>query len=77
MAPNFHPGEGDFSNLDGALNWMGWPSDGNNKAPQGGVDITVTDGDKTYLTTVADKSLIARALIVLRNQQESAANEVI
>ncbi|SJK97883.1 probable alpha-1,3-glucanase/mutanase [Armillaria ostoyae] len=61
VAPNFHPGEGDFSNLDGALNWMGWPSDGNNKAPQGGVDITVTDGDETYLTTVADKSLIAPA----------------
>ncbi|KAG7449698.1 uncharacterized protein BT62DRAFT_885701 [Guyanagaster necrorhizus] len=59
MAPNFHPGEGDFSNLNGALNWMGWPNDGNNKALQEGIDITVTDGDSTYLTTLANKSLIA------------------
>lgn len=30
-APNFHPGQGDFSQVDGALNWMAWPNNGNNK----------------------------------------------
>ena len=31
FAPNFHPGQGDFNSIDSALNWMAWPSDGNNK----------------------------------------------
>ncbi|KAK0212493.1 glycosyl hydrolase family 71-domain-containing protein [Desarmillaria ectypa] len=35
------------------------PNDANNKAPQR--DITVTDGDKTYFATIADKSLIVPA----------------
>lgn len=30
--PNFHPGEGDFSVVDGALNWMAWENNGNNKS---------------------------------------------
>lgn len=30
-APNFHPGQGDFTAIDGALNWMAWPNNGNNK----------------------------------------------
>jgi hypothetical protein len=31
--PNFTPGKGgDFSLLDGALNWMAWENNGNNKS---------------------------------------------
>ena len=33
-APNFHPDKGDFSVVDGALNWMAWPSNGDNKSAQ-------------------------------------------
>ncbi|KAK0244043.1 glycosyl hydrolase family 71-domain-containing protein [Armillaria nabsnona] len=61
MAPNFHPGQGDFSKLDGALNWMAWPNDGRNKAPEGGVVISVIDGDSSYRSTIGDKSLISPA----------------
>ncbi|KZV81222.1 hypothetical protein EXIGLDRAFT_389280 [Exidia glandulosa HHB12029] len=59
VAPNFHPGMGDFSQLDGALNWMGWPSDGNNKAPKDGKEVTVEAGDKEYLSTLNGKGYIA------------------
>ncbi|KAF5352233.1 hypothetical protein D9757_009519 [Collybiopsis confluens] len=48
FAPNFHPGIGSLSALDGALNWLGWPNNGNNKAPSGGVTVTVTNGDQNY-----------------------------
>ncbi|KZV91678.1 glucan endo-1,3-alpha-glucosidase agn1 precursor [Exidia glandulosa HHB12029] len=59
VAPNFHPGMGDFDQLDGALNWMGWPSDGNNKAPKDGKEVTVEAGDKEYLQTLNGKGYIA------------------
>ncbi|KAJ7744743.1 glycoside hydrolase family 71 protein [Mycena maculata] len=58
-APNFHPGESDFSVLDGALNWMAWENNGDNKAPSGGVTITVQEGDNSYLSTLAGKGYIA------------------
>ncbi|KAK5991477.1 Mutanase [Cladobotryum mycophilum] len=58
-APNFHPGQGDFSQLDGALNWMAWPNDGNNKAPKGGSSVSVSDGDKAYAGDLGGKSYIA------------------
>ncbi|KAG7445794.1 uncharacterized protein BT62DRAFT_896188 [Guyanagaster necrorhizus] len=61
MAPNFHPGQGDFSKLDGALNWMAWPNNGRNKAPEGGIIISVIDGDDSYLSTIDDKSLVSPA----------------
>ncbi|KAJ3751355.1 glycosyl hydrolase family 71-domain-containing protein [Lentinula detonsa] len=48
FAPNFHPGVGDLSVIDGALNWLAWENDGDNKAPQGGVVVTVTEGDQEY-----------------------------
>ncbi|KAJ7087975.1 putative alpha-1,3-glucanase/mutanase [Mycena belliarum] len=59
FAPNFHPGQGDFGVLDGALNWMGWQSDGQNKAPRGGVNISVSEGDRSYLSKLGDKGYVA------------------
>jgi hypothetical protein len=60
FAPNFHPGQGDFSKIDGALNWLGWQNDGNNKAPQNGHTVTVNQGDTSYVNTLGGKSYIAR-----------------
>ena len=59
FAPNFHPGQGDFSQLDGALNWLGWPNNGNNKAPNGSGNVTVQDGDSAYKQALGDKGYIA------------------
>ncbi|KAI3177577.1 CAZyme family GH71 [Penicillium roqueforti] len=59
FAPNYHPGQGDFDNIDGALNWMGWDSDGNNKAPTAGQNVTVADGDKAYADALQGKPYIA------------------
>lgn len=62
FAPNFHPGQGDFSAIQGALNWMAWPNDGNNKAPKEGKNVTVADGDKAYIDALQGKPYIAREL---------------
>ncbi|TVY12630.1 Mutanase [Lachnellula arida] len=58
-APNFHPGQSDASLVDGALNWIAWDNDGNNKAPRPGANITVEDGDATYQTWLGGKPYIA------------------
>ncbi|OBT59519.1 hypothetical protein VE04_00563 [Pseudogymnoascus sp. 24MN13] len=58
-APNFHPGESDFSKIDGALNWMAWPNNGNNKAPTPGANVTVQAGDEAYISALAGKPYIA------------------
>ncbi|KAJ5676240.1 hypothetical protein N7462_009137 [Penicillium macrosclerotiorum] len=59
FAPNFHPGQGDFDAIQGALNWMAWPNNGDNKAPTRAHKITVVDGDKAYLTALKGKPYIA------------------
>ncbi|KIY69790.1 glycoside hydrolase family 71 protein [Cylindrobasidium torrendii FP15055 ss-10] len=59
--PNFHPGQGDFSQIDGAFNWQGWDNDGNNKAPKGGVTVTVSDGDNAYRNALGNKPYMAPA----------------
>ncbi|KAJ5888280.1 CAZyme family GH71 [Penicillium taxi] len=59
FAPNFHPGEGNFDNVDAAFNWMGWPSNGNNKAPSAGKDISVIAGDTSYASALSGKPYIA------------------
>lgn len=61
FAPNFHPAEtSDADVVDGALNWMGWDSNGDNKAPvQGGANITVVDGDQNYKNWLSSKPYIA------------------
>ncbi|KAJ7028366.1 putative alpha-1,3-glucanase/mutanase [Mycena alexandri] len=61
FAPNYHPGQGDFNAVEGALNWMGWPSNGKNKAPNGGVTVTVNAGDQSYRSALGSKGYIAPA----------------
>lgn len=61
FAPNFHPSYGtDLSQIDGALNWIAWPNNGNNKAPTPGANITVQQGDQAYLSALGSKAYIAR-----------------
>ena len=61
FAPNFHPSYGtDLSNVDGLLNWMAWPNNGNNKAPDGSGNVTVEAGDQQYISALAGKAYIAR-----------------
>lgn len=45
FAPNFKPGG--LGDADAGFNWMAWPNNGNNKAPDG-TNLTVSDGDKSY-----------------------------
>lgn len=61
FAPNFHPATGtDISPVDGLLNWMAWPNNGNNKAPTPDRNITVADGDREYVDALGGKAYIAR-----------------
>lgn len=60
FAPNFHPGQGDFSAIQGALNWMAWPNNGENKAPTAEKNVTVADGDKSYQAALKGKPYVAR-----------------
>ncbi|KAL4910864.1 hypothetical protein BDW74DRAFT_184517 [Aspergillus multicolor] len=60
-APNYHPGMGDFGDVDAALNWMGWDNDGNNKAPKPGDNVTVAHGDEAYLDALDGKPYVAPA----------------
>ncbi|KAJ5307639.1 Mutanase [Penicillium atrosanguineum] len=59
FAPNFHPGQGDFSAIQGALNWMAWPNNGDNKAPSDGKNIDVADGDQAYMNALKGKPYVA------------------
>ncbi|KAF3767546.1 glycoside hydrolase family 71 /Carbohydrate-binding module family 24 [Cryphonectria parasitica EP155] len=62
FAPNFHPSEttDPSASIDGALNWMGWNNNGDNKAPvAGGTNITVVDGDDTYKSWLSTMPYIA------------------
>ena len=61
FAPNFHPSYGtSLSSVDGALNWMGWPNDGNNRAPSSSSNVTVEAGDSQYISALNGKDYIAR-----------------
>ncbi|KAK6527373.1 hypothetical protein TWF281_010553 [Arthrobotrys megalospora] len=60
FAPNFHPEMGtNFGTIDGALNWMAWPNNGNNKAPTPGHQVSVQQGDQAYIQALAGKPYIA------------------
>ncbi|KAJ7583371.1 glycoside hydrolase family 71 protein [Mycena floridula] len=60
IVPNWHPELGtNFAPIDGALNWMGWDNDGNNKAPKPGQLVTVADGDNRYLAALGSKYYLA------------------
>lgn len=64
FAPNFHPGSGaDLSLVDGMLNWMAWPNNGDNKAPTPGANVTVESGDQEYIQALDGKAYIARAFL--------------
>lgn len=61
FAPNFHPTESDDQSiLDAALNWMGWDSNGDNKAPtSNSKNVTIVEGDHTYKQWLSTKPYIA------------------
>ncbi|KAJ7616664.1 glycosyl hydrolase family 71-domain-containing protein [Roridomyces roridus] len=48
FVPNFHPGQGNFNSINGALSWAAWPSNGDNKAPTSASSVSVADGDRAY-----------------------------
>ena len=61
IAPNWHPElKTDFTPIDGALNWMAWPNNGNNKAPTAAANVSVSDGDQSYIKALGKKAYIAR-----------------
>lgn len=61
FVPNFHPGQGgDLNGIDGALNWMGWDNNGNNKAPDGSGSVSVAAGDAAYKNWLGGKKYLAR-----------------
>ena len=62
FAPNFHPGQGNFDEIQGALNWMAWPNNGNNKAPTPGQNVSVVEGDEAYNNALKGKPYVAREL---------------
>ncbi|GIJ99164.1 hypothetical protein Aspvir_001290 [Aspergillus viridinutans] len=59
FAPNFHPGVGDFNAIQGALNWMAWPNNDNNKAPTPGHNVSVAEGDSKYIAALNGKPYVA------------------
>lgn len=58
IAPNFKASNA--ASADGALNWMAWPSNGANKAPAAGQNVTVEEGDQAYVSALGGKPYIAR-----------------
>ncbi|KAG9242271.1 putative alpha-1,3-glucanase/mutanase [Calycina marina] len=59
FAPNFYPGQ-DFSQIDSALSWGAWDSNGANKAPvPGGTTVTIEDNDNAYVSSLAGKPYVA------------------
>ncbi|KAL1979739.1 hypothetical protein VTN96DRAFT_5236 [Rasamsonia emersonii] len=61
FVPNFHPANNDFGDIDGALNWMAWDNNGNNKAPTPGHNVTVAEGDQQYIAALNGKPYLAPA----------------
>ncbi|KAG8362182.1 hypothetical protein FVEN_g18 [Fusarium venenatum] len=59
FVPNFTPSGSSTNGIDGALNWMGWPHDGNNKAPKNGKSVSVADGDSSYANWLGSKKYMA------------------
>ncbi|KAL7817948.1 carbohydrate-binding module family 24 protein [Trichoderma aethiopicum] len=48
FVPNFHPGQSSTDGIDGAFSWQAWDTNGNNKAPTPGANVTVAQGDASY-----------------------------
>jgi hypothetical protein len=59
-APNFHPDlTPNPTDIDAALNWMGWDNNGLNKAPDAAGNVTVAQGDETYMKWLGGKPYVA------------------
>ena len=56
-APNFQPGN--IGSADALFNWMAWPNNGNNKAPDASNNLTVVQGDTTYTSALGGKPYLA------------------
>ncbi|KAF2194284.1 glycoside hydrolase family 71 protein [Zopfia rhizophila CBS 207.26] len=60
FAPNFHPGQTpDAKAVEAGFNWIAWPNNGENRAPQPGKNITVKAGDEAYSKWLAGKDYLA------------------
>ena len=57
-APNFQPKN--LASADALFNWMAWPNNGDNKAPDAGNNVTVAEGDTSYINALAGKPYVAR-----------------
>jgi hypothetical protein len=57
FAPNFEPTNA--GSADALFNWMAWPNNGNNKAPDSSHNLTVSNGDQTYISALAGKPYMA------------------
>lgn len=63
LVPNLSPSgirtATSVSDIDGAFNWMGWDSNGANRAPTAGADVTTSQGDASYTGWLAGKTYMA------------------
>ena len=57
FAPNFE--SQNLGSADALFNWMAWPNNGNNKAPDASHNLTVSDGDQIYVNALAGKPYVA------------------
>ena len=57
FALNFEPTN--VGSVDSLFNWMAWPNNGNNKAPDASNKLTVSDGDQSYVGALGSKPYIA------------------
>lgn len=57
FAPNFEPQNA--GSADALFNWMAWPNNGNNKAPDANNNLTVSNGDQTYTGALGGKPYMA------------------
>ena len=57
-APNFLPSN--VGTADALFNWMAWPNNGDNKAPDARHNLTVAQGDTSYISALAGKPYVAR-----------------
>jgi len=53
FAPNF-AASGDVASVDAAFNWIGWPNNGKNKAPNGDGAFSVAQGDEAYAAALTE-----------------------
>lgn len=64
LVPNLSPhntavAASTVGDIDGAFNWMAWDSNGANRAPSGGVNVTTSQGDSAYTQWLGDKTYMA------------------